>query len=197
MEKRTDDRIPQVRALLQSLVSPTDLSQHTNVLLTSNNYLVVYIRETVMYIIKLKDVSSGPPISFNYADIIEGFEENECIHDPYIYHLLDYTYQVYQNFLRYPRVAYEECLRGNEEFETNLRAKAADGLQFFRLNGIRPNKVYLIPMFTRFPAVNKADTIGVEVFDLQDGFLIVSMRIYKKKINREYQMIYRILDLTK
>ena len=84
MEKRTDDRIPQVRALLQSLVSPTDLSQHTNVLLTSNNYLVAYIRETVMYIIKLKDVPSGPSVSFHYADIIEGFEENECIHFPQI-----------------------------------------------------------------------------------------------------------------
>ena len=49
---------------------------------------------------------------------------------------------------------------------------------------------------------NKADELSIRVYDMYTGdemnrYQLVNFEIYKKKINRPYQMYFRILDITK
>ena len=58
-----------------------------------------------------------------------------------------------------------------------------------------PGEVYLIPMFAGFLSLNKADTIGVKVYDYDEINHLIVFDIFKKKINRNVQMFCRVLKI--
>ena len=74
--------------------------------------------------------------------------------------------------------------------------KAADGLKFYHLPDLNnPGNNYLIPMFAGFLKLNKADTVGVAIYDLDQLNHLIKFKIYKKKINREVEMVCRTLKV--
>ena len=48
-------------------------------------------------------------------------------------------------------------------------------------NAANPAKIYYIPVFSGFPNITSQDKIGIEVRDMNNGYLIVKYKIYKKK----------------
>ena len=67
--------------------------------------------------------------------------------------------------------------------------------EFFKVYDANNNCIE-IPMFAGFLSSNKQDKIGITVNDLLDNHLLIHYTIFKKKINRNIHMYYRILKLN-
>lgn len=191
-----DPRVPIIRKIISNIVSKT-LFEFTNVLVTPDNTLVFTVLDTALYTFHLNNVPVLQPISFNYK-LIEELQEDEYIQDNMLMMKLQKLYEYYMNEKTYkPVVASDNELRGNEQFEELLKLKTDDGMKFFKMNGDALGSSYFVPVFTKFPSLNKADTIGINIMDLLDGHLLVEMNIYKKKIGGILNMYYRTLDVTR
>ena len=83
----------------------------------------------------------------------------------------------------------------DEKFEELLQLKASDGMKFYHMLGKDMN-TYLIPVFSGLPNLSKQDKLDIYLYDLQNAYLLVDMRIFKKKLNREISVSYRILKLN-
>lgn len=215
-----DDRLPEARDLLDNLVTKS-LHKYTNLLIEPEGTLVLQVDDTVLYSIPLKTIgSSTSPIAFKYASLLkeitvddedetdeeseEEVDEVEASEDRSVYYgsdpmligSMDTMYRLFRYAENnYQIVASDEDLRANEEFETLLNLKSDQGLKYFKLNGEKPNEIFLIPMFAGFIKLSKPDKIGIRVFDTRDGFLIVEFNIFKKKINRSISLYCRIIKL--
>lgn len=196
MNIQKDARIPQARKLITSMLAKIDLN-FADVMITGDNTLVIIVRQTAIYITKLTNIQPGFTISFKYSDIVD-LQEDEYIQNNYILQLLIDTYNHYYTIENNISnlVASEPVLRGNDEFENLLSLKAADGAEFFKINGSNIGEVYLVPIFTGFPAMNKADSIGINIYNIGDGYFLNVMNIFKKKINRDMKIYFRTINLT-
>lgn len=155
-------------------------------------FLVFIIENTAMFKIPLKN-----DIDFIYSAGHGVHRKGLDIYDPTIFEPLFNKYSSYYNFIstNLP-LAYDDELRNNESFEELLAMKAADGLKFYHLPDLNnPGNNYLIPMFAGFLKLNKADTVGVAIYDLDQLNHLIKFKIYKKKINREVEMVCRTLKV--
>ena len=196
--KCKDPRLVVVRKIVTALFSPVEY-RTASILLTTDNDMIINVMDTILYNIHLKELDNQPPlptISFNFVPLwIDGseipLEEDEYIpvENPNIFNL-------YQNYVvgtsMMTPVACDNSLRSNNTFEELLSLKAADGIRFFRMLGLDMRTYYMVPIMSGFPKLNKPDTIGITIYR-EGGNQIVKMNIFKKKINREYQMYYRAL----
>lgn len=186
-----DVRVPQAKKLIEGIVSKSDLAK-SDIMITGDNTLVIIVRDTVMYTVKLNDVPCLPSISFRYVDLTD---EGEYIPNNYLLYNISSLYNYY-NSSTLLKLASEPVLRGNDEFENLLNLKSSDGAEFFKINGSSIGECYFVPIFSGFPAINKADKIGIDIYDLRDGHLLVNMNIFKKKINRDIKMYFRTINLS-
>lgn len=190
-----DPRVPIIRKIISNIVSKT-LFEFTNVLVTVDNTLVFTVLDTVLYTFHLNNAPVLQPISFNYK-MIEELGEDEYIQDNMIMIRLQKLYEYYMNERNCkPVVASDNELRGNDQFEELLKLKTDDGMKFFKMNGNTLGSSYFVPVFTKFPSLNKSDGIGINIMDLLDGHLLIEMSINKKKIGGIINMYYRTLDVT-
>lgn len=195
MQLLKDIRLPQAKKIIQGVISKSDL-QFSNIIITGDNTLVIIVRETIMYLIKLQDLPFLPPIAFRYNELNDELSDDECFSDVHLLSFLLPIYDYYINSTKYKLVS-EPVLRNNEEFERLLSLKAADGANFFKIHGQVLGEYYLVPIFSGFPNINKSDKIGIDIYDLRDGHLLIVMNIYKKKVNRDINMYFRTINLAR
>ena len=156
----------------------------------------IMVDSTVIYkaMLKTPPINSLPIIYIDTKFMIENnIPEDKLINCPW----------VEQNFLYIdsrinfgPKVAQYNDLRSDPEFERLMNLKADDGMKFYKIPGFDKNKVYMIPVFSGFPNLNKQDTASVDIYANDGISVIVDMTIYKKKLNRDIHMIYKVLDIT-
>lgn len=190
-----DSRIEQCRKIVESLVSKS-MFYNTDILLTTNNKVIIVVDKTVIYIVELKDmINSYPLIAFRYSDILL-FESNDCcVNNIFLANDLNNLYMYYSGIISGNPVASNLSLRDDEKFEELLQLKAADGMRYYHMLG-NDMKTYLIPIFSGFPNLSKPDKLGMSVYDTNDGFLAIKMDIFKKKINSNVIACYRTLKLN-
>ena len=195
-ERIIDPRIEQVRKIVETLVSKK-LFFRTNVLVKGDNVTII-VDNTAMFSVPLKGVEPNiyQDISFNYVDIYEFENPNECINNVILARQIFDTKSYYTNCLSGNLVAKENDARNNPEFERLLNLKAAEGMKFYKIKSLDFSKDYLIPIFSGFPNMNKQDDVSIEVYQTIDRFLVVRMIISKKKISRDVDMIFRILQIN-
>lgn len=189
-----DARLPQARKMITGMIPKSDL-QYSVAMITMDNTLVVIVRETAIYTTELINIQPGYDICFSYADIID-LDEDEYIPNNIQARLISTTYNHYisiENDIN--KVAGEDVLRGDEEFERLLSLKSADGAEFFKIPGKSIDETYFVPIFSGFPATNKGDKIGINIYDIHDGHFLNVMIIYKKKINRIMKIYFRTINL--
>lgn len=185
-----DPRISQAKMIAETLIPKTSL-ELTDIMITSDNKLIIIRDNTLLYIMDLKDiVGFYPAISFSYSKLDQGSDKQ----------LLYKITNCYQTYMRYmcqvsPLVADIPNLKENEEFSKLLDMKSGDKLQFFKVPGIDIEKSYIIPVFNGFPNLNKSDTIGIKIYDMLDNHLLIQMIINKKKIGRVMNVLFRTLKL--
>lgn len=199
-----DPRLDQVKKVVESLVTKT-LLYSTECLVTSDNTLVVIIDDTLLYQIPLKNEQPYPVLGFSYKVFMAVIGDREVdfskeyvdILDMNIISRLSVLYNGYNGLLNIkPLVAYNEDLKGCESFSDYLGIKADDGMKYYKLPGIQPGIQYPIPIFTGFPNISSQDKLGIYVYDIQDGFLLAKFKIFKKKINRDIDILFRLINLS-
>ena len=155
-------------------------------------FLVFTIEDTVMYKVPMRNnavkyFGSGSGVHKEGLDIF----------DPNILNELSAKYKFYSDFIstNLP-LAQDDELRNNEDFEKLLGLRADDGLKFYNLPDYdHPGESYLIPMFAGFLSLNKSDTVGVKIYDLDQRNHLIKFNIYKKKLSREIEMYCRVLKI--
>lgn len=184
-----DPRISQAKMIAETLIPKTSL-ELTDIMITSDNKLVIIRDNTLLYIMDLKDiVGFYPAVSFSYSKLDQGFDKQ-------LLYKITNCYQSYISFIsNSPLVADNPNLKENEEFSKLLDMKSGDKLQFFKVPGIDIEKSYIIPVFSGFPNLNKSDTIGIKIYDMLDNHLLIQMIINKKKIGRVMNVLFRTLKL--
>ena len=158
--------------------------------ITEDNILICIYDNTLMYIIKLKCQVILPAVFFVYDN------DGNIVFDNISTMDIIPTYQLYMNIINQQQLllAYQDGLTENEDFQYYNNLKSSDGMKFYKMMGIN-NKVYMVPMFSGFISLSKLDTIGITIYDIQDGFLLLRMNIFKKKINREIIVDCRIINI--
>ena len=199
-----DYRIPEVRKIISSLVTST-MYQFTKVLV-ENDDLIFVVDDTLLYCMKLKNIdmnSNNPRIGVLFSDIVIPMEQGEDYFPYNNFNIVNEMinvhafYSMKTNTSESRLLGFDDNPRANEEFEKNLELKADDGLKYYKLPRINsPDKCLLIPMFSGFPNLNKQDTIKLYVYAVNSKYDIVKMEIFKKKINRDMFIFYRVLKLT-
>jgi len=202
----TDPRLDQVQKIVESLVTKSLLS-NTNCLVTSDNTLVLLVDDTLLYIVPLNNEVSYPSIGFSYAKFMYEVSSKSItdfttasldIYDTFItIKLLNFRTAYYGYELEQVMpVAFNDDLKTDESFTDYLSIKSDDGMKYYKLPALQPGKQYMIPIFTGFPNITSQDKLGVYVYDLYNGFLIGRFKIFKKKINRDINIFFRMLDIT-
>ena len=191
-----DPRISQVRKIVEAIITKS-MFEWTKVLVTEANTLVIILCDTLLYQIPLKGITEAyQPVAFIYSDIYEFEDENVCINDEFLAANITNILNSYNNMsISCPVVAQNSDLRSDEKFEELLSLTANEGLKYYRMTGVNPSNTFLIPMFSGFISLSKQDTIGMTVYDIHDGFLLLRMNISKKKINREMIVDCRIINI--
>lgn len=157
-----------------------------------NTLLIFIVENTSMFKLNLKN-----DIDYVYSAGEGVHRKGLEIYDREIFNPLYDKYLRYYNFINTNLpLAYDNELRDNERFEQLLSLKASDGFKFYHLPDYNdPSECYLIPMFAGFIKLNKADKIGVAIYDLDQLNHLIRFKIYKNKINREVEMICRTLKV--
>lgn len=199
-----DPRLDQVKKVIESLITKT-LLYSTECLVTSDNVLVIVVDDTLLYQIPLKNEQPYPILGFSYKIFMAVIGDREIDFSKEYVDILDmniisrlYTlYNGYNGLLNSkPLVAYNEDLKGCESFSDYLGIRADDGMKYYKLPGTQPGIQYPIPIFTGFPNISAQDKLGIYVYDIQDGFLLAKFRIFKKKINRDIDILFRLINLS-
>lgn len=192
-----DIRVEEAKKLASSILSKSNL-KYTNIMIDSDSSIYFETFGTVLYKTNLLVNIELPPIAFSLGEALE-LEQDEYIVDCLLYPNMIQKINMYCNNIPTGKLlAYQEELRGNEDFESLLSLKAADGMKYYKVNGIDIGNTYMIPMFSGFPNLNKADRIGIKIFDVGNNkHLLVNMNIYKEKVNREINMYFVTIDLSR
>ena len=186
-------------SLVEALVAKAHITSdkaNTKILVVPSNIgttnLIITVQDTIMYVVPMKNNSTeifaaGSGVHMNGFGYFDANIMNELMS----------KYNLYSNIIstNLP-LAQDNELRNNEEFENLLGLKSSQGLQYYHLPDLdHPGEVYLIPMFAGFLSLNKADTIGVQIFNYDEINHLLKFNIYKKKINRNIEMYCRLLKI--
>lgn len=201
-----DHRLEEIKKIVEGIVSKT-LLPSTTCLVTSFNTLQIIVDDTVMYIIPLKeDISINPVYAFEYKKFMMYIGNTDIdlsnspldIGDSLLFDKLSFMGNMYRgNMTKDNLVAYNEDLKNTESFDEYLSIKSADGMKYYKLPDINnPAGFYMIPIFSGFPNISSQDKLGISVYDTHDGFLTCKFDIFKKKINRNIEMIFKIININ-
>lgn len=196
-----DPRVPIAYKLARTFLAELECFSST-VMITTQNDLVINMMDAVLCCVHMKEFDNQPPLPEIVYDFIPKDINNEKIEtaeDDYIPANITTVQRMHELYMNYIEkcnsltpIACDNSLRNNSTFEELLSLKASNGVRFFRMLGLDLQTYYMIPVMSGFPRLNKSDTIGITVYR-EGGNQIVKMNIFKKKINREYQMYYRAL----
>lgn len=190
-----DLRIIQAKKILSN-ISVTKI--YNNAMITSDNKLVIIDNDTLLLIIELFDVLPSFQIHFN-IDATMNMVDDE--YEPETNNAkikrIQTVYMNYSRVISNPNnlLACDPVLRGIEEFEKLLSMKASDGSKYYVIHGNNIGDNYFVPIFSNFPSINKPDQIGISIYQLEYGYNLVLETIFKKKINRNINILFRTLDL--
>lgn len=189
-----DPRLQQAIKIVAAVISKKNLYM-TNIHITTDNTLFIICMNTVLYMTKLTDVQPGFEITVEYSDT-----EVIPVTNPESLYIIRNSIWYYLSMANDNNlVAKDNVLRANDEFESLLSMKAADGNKFYKLRGEKDiTKLYYVPVFSGFPInINKTDSFGVSIYDLHDGYILIKSTVFKKKINRTIDIFYKTIDLNK
>ena len=159
--------------------------------ITEDNTLICIYDNTLMYIIKLKCQVILPAVFFVYDN------DGNIVFDNISTMDIIPTYQLYTNIINQQQLllAYQDGLTENEDFQYYNNLKSSDGMKFYKMMGIN-NKIYMVPMFNGLLGLNKQDTLSMYLYYKDDTHIIVNNKIYKKKISRDINIIYNMLNIN-
>jgi hypothetical protein len=193
-----DPRVSYAKKLINAVFGVSTALKEMVVYLDDDHILAIVYNTAIYWFESNKKYQVGKPICFNYTESSDNIPEDSYIYDRY---LLDKTYPIFCKYFGYLNtlelVAHQDHLESAECFEKYKSIKSADGAKFYRMPSIKdPSKVFLIPIMTKFPHLASKDQLYIDVYNIDENYLMVKFIIYKKKINGTYMLLFRTLKLT-
>lgn len=198
-----DPRINQAIKLIPSIIRAADFP-FAEFLITETNELAIMVLNSCLYVVKLDWVDMMPPIYFIINNEI--YKETKTldnalifINDLYRFKNINSIFNIYTKKCTQDILAVNvENVQDNEVYSECINRKADSGAIITGFYSVKFHKKFMVSFFNGFPSLNKQDTLGINIFiDPTDtSHPIVNMQIYKKKINKIYNLYYRSLGLT-
>lgn len=163
----------------------------TKVLLYMGN-LITIADDTFLYHVDISD-KAAPDIMFGYKIIsgdrvpLETYEVRELVNKyTWIRSICTVDNHIFEN----------DALRDDPVYEKMIERKVSDGAELYFMNakGCTP----FIPVFGGLPILNNKDTVGINLYKIDDQHhILVDMNVYKKKFKLSYNLYYQILDVNR
>lgn len=160
--------------------------------LVADSTIIINSADTVLSIIPV-GYSTGIYLGTSYNISEPVIEKNSAIENK-LFHMWN-NYECLINKL--PIELSIEDLRSIPEYENLINLKASDGGGFCKLAGNNLYSNYLLPIFTGLPILNKNDRAGITIRRFDSNILLMEYHIYKKKINKEFTMIFNTVDMNR
>lgn len=190
-----DPRMEQVRKIVESIVTKS-MFDYTKVLISNDNTLVIIVDNTLLYQIPLKSTENCMSVAFIYKDIYDFENPNECINDTGLIREINHIRFIYNTIATESNLlASDKAMKDNEEFAKFLSLSSDEGFKYYSMRGLDPTKAYLIPMFSGFITLNNGDNLDINLYSIDDKFILQRMKIFKKKINRDMIVDCKIIKV--
>ena len=182
--------------IVKGILSTNDIPKAVYYLNQSTLFICIY--DTVVYKIQMPEVS--PEVQIVFRIFIDG-NKNIQILPIMNQHSAKDIISTMTFYGSIENLASGFCvsitnLKSDPEFCNLLAMKSADGMKLYKIP-LNPNKSVFIPVFSGLFPLNKDDDCDIVVYPSEHGTFIIRTTIHKKKIKRDFDMYFRILDLQR
>jgi len=210
-----DNRVAEVLSVLSTVMSKAnDLDDSYIVIYPNNNFYCISSETVIWHSIIINNI---PDMNTIYIDtkktleiqsIPKELDENGKVktylytashyipmEDIFLKNTIDTNLNMYINH-NYKVILYKDAFSDTEEFDPFRNLKADDGAKMYKY--ITDNSYFVMfPMFTGFPKLSKSDSMNLTVYKQDDKYNLVKFDIYKKKIKRNIEVLFRVMDLDR
>lgn len=169
-------------------IKKSGAGRYEGVLYQSNLYILV--ENSVLYIMDLSTlVDPGFTYTFNNISIDTSTDAPSNL-NPY------YKYAEIQSIISHTSnmVYHDPDLQDDPKFMALVTAKASDGAGFYFIN-TSINTIFTT-VFPGLPSIQKTDSVGIKVYNIGDGKLLINYTVFKKKLKVTYEIFYKIINVN-
>jgi len=214
-----DNRVAECLDVLSTVMSKSDLDASYIVIYPSNDFYCISDETVIFHSVLLSNIPDMNTLYINtkYTLIIQGIteekdEENEDedtpkikpdkiysrshyipLEDIFIKNTIDRNLDLYRNH-NYPIILQKYAFSSTEEFDPFRSLKAANGAKMYK-NITDDNEFIAFPMFSGFPKLAKSDGMDLTVYKQDNKYNLVEFTIYKKKVKRNINVLFRVMNL--
>lgn len=210
-----DNRVGEALSVLTTVMSKANDLDDSYIVIYPNNHFYCISGETVIWHSIL--INSIPDMNTVYIDtkstleiqaIPKEFDEEGKVKsylytsshyipmdDIFLKNTIDRNLNMYIDH-GYEVILYKEGFTDSEEFDPFRGLKADDGAKMYK-DITDDNKLVMFPMFTGFPKLSKSDSMNLTVYKQDDKYNLVKFDIFKKKMKRNIEVLFRVMNLDR
>ena len=154
------------------------------------SYLYILVENSVLYVMDLTTlVDPAFTYAFNNVSIDTGIVAPINM-NPY------YKYADLQSIISHTSnmVYHDPDLQDDPKFMALATAKASDGAGFYFIN--TSIATIFTTVFPGLPSLQKTDAVGLKVYDIGEGKLLINYTVFKKKLKVTYEIFYKIINVN-
>jgi len=154
------------------------------------SYLYILVEGAVLYKIDLSG-SVDPMITFpfNNMTITDGILSPNNMNPYYKYAEINSIISHTSNM-----VYHDPDLQDDPNFMALATAKASEGAGFYFIN--TSISTICTTVFPGLPYLQKSDSVGLKVYNIGDGKLLINYTVFKKKLKVAYEIYYKIINVN-
>lgn len=154
------------------------------------SYLYIFVEGSVLYKMNLTGlVDPSITFPFNNATISNGIVAPNNMAPYYKYAEINSIISHTNNM-----VYHDPDLQDDPKFMALATAKASDGAGFYFIN--TSIATICTTVFPGLPSLQKSDSVGIKVYNLTDGKLLINYTVFKKKLKVAYEIYYKIINVN-
>ena len=201
LEIYKDPRFAIAKDLLITMLGKKDI-ENTLAMVNERNDLICMVRETAIFICNLGNITPGFPMYIDCALTLSELAEDPdntkyvpILDIRKINQINEYYDRYVIRKMSYLLIYHRDNMEQDPEFAEYLSAKSSEGAKFYKGVSLSNNKRFMFPVFSGFPKLAKNDTIALSVYIMDGTHFMIEMDIFKKKLQRDIRLIYRVLNV--
>lgn len=154
------------------------------------SYLYILVEGAVLYKMDLNGlVDPTMTFPFNNLTISDGILSPNNMNPYYKYAEINSIISHTSNM-----VYHDPDLQDDPNFMAMATAKASDGAGFYFIN--TSIAAICTTVFPGLPSLQKSDSVGLKVYNIGDGKLLINYTVFKKKLKVAYEIYYKIINVN-
>lgn len=154
------------------------------------SYLYILVEGSVLYKMDLTGlVDPSITFPFDHLTISDGILIRNNMTPYYKYAEINSIISHTSNM-----VYHDPDLQDDPKFMALATAKASEGAGFYFIN--TSISTICTTVFPGLPSLQKSDSVGIKVYNLLDGKLLINYTVFKKKLKVAYEIYYKIINVN-